>query len=160
MIRSRLAPLAVALLAACGGSASSPEGAVGTWLDALEARDSAALADAFTPRTAELVAEIESLSAAAQGGTGRPAIGIEDWCTAFCGGAVEGSTLHGDSATVRVRVEESIQEIPVVRGEDGWRIDLAGRLEPAVQMLRLATRPDPAAAPSGPSAPDTTPPLP
>ena len=35
-------------------------------------------------------------------------------------------------------VEGDPNEIPLVREEDGWKIDLADRLTPAVQMLRLA----------------------
>lgn len=83
-----------------------------------------------------MVAEIESLSSVAQGSQG--AVGLEDWCTAFCTGTVEGSTLHGDSATVQVRVRENAESIPVLRTEDGWRIDLTSRLDEAAQILRLA----------------------
>lgn len=128
------------LIAACGGAYSSPEGTVRTWLDALEARDTAAVREAFTERTRGLMAEIEALSREAEIASGHPAITIEDWCTAFCGATVEGSTLHGDSATVRIRVDDDVNELPVLRQEDGWKIDLWGRLHPAVQMLRLAVR--------------------
>ena len=126
----------LAILAACGGSSSSPEGAVQGFLDALAERDTARFEASFTDETRDLVAEIESLSASAQGAQG--AVGLEDWCRAFCGGTVEGSTLHGDSATVRVRVGENVEEIPVVRVGDGWRIDFTSRLDEAVQILRLA----------------------
>lgn len=94
--------------------------------------------EAFTDRTWDLVAEIEALSSEVEDATGQRGITIEDWCQAFCGATVEGSTLHGDSATVRIRVEDDVEEIPVVRQPDGWRIDLSGQLEPAVEMLRLA----------------------
>jgi hypothetical protein len=131
--------LALFLLAVCqGGPRSSPEGSVRNFLDALQASDSAGVAESFTPETQALVSEIEALSRRAEPRSGQPAITIEDWCRAFCGGNVEGSTLHGDSATVIVTVEGDPNEIPLVRGEDGWRIDLADRLTPAVQMLRLA----------------------
>lgn len=131
--------LALFLLGACqGGPRSSPEGSVRSFLDALEARDSSAVAESFTAETRALVAEVERLSRQAEPRSGQPAITIEDWCRAFCGGNVEGSTLHGDSATVVVIVEGDANEIPLVREEDGWRIDLADRLTPAVQMLRLA----------------------
>lgn len=123
-------------LVACGGRRSSPEGAVQEFLDALAERDTAGFEASFTADTRDLVAEIESLSASAQGAQG--AVGLEDWCRAFCGGTVEGSTLHGDSATVQVRVGENVEEIPVVRVEDGWRIDFTSRLDEAVQILRLA----------------------
>ena len=83
------------------------------------------------------MAEIEALSREAEERSGQPAITLDDWCRAFCGGTVESSTLHGDSATVVVRVEGDPNEIPLVREEDGWKIDLAERLRPAVQMLRL-----------------------
>jgi hypothetical protein len=130
--------LAPFLLAACqGGPRSSPEGSVRNFLDALQARDSAETAASFTAETRQLVAEVESLSRVAETGSGQPAITIEDWCRAFCGGNVEGSTLHGDSAIVVVTVEGDPNEIPLVREEDGWKIDLAERLRPAVQMLRL-----------------------
>ena len=109
-----------------------------SFLDALEARDSAEAAAAFTAETRTLVAEIEALSREAEERSGQPAITLDDWCRAFCGGTVESSTLHGDSATVIVTVEGDPNEVPLVRGEDGWRIDLADRLTPAVQMLRLA----------------------
>ena len=141
MTRRGLASTALALflLAACqDGPRSSPEGSVRSFLDALEAGDSAALTESFSAGTQALVAEIEILSRRAEPRSGQPAITIEDWCRAFCGGNVEGSTLHGDSATVVVTVEGDPNEIPLVRGEDGWRIDLADRLTPAVQMLRLA----------------------
>ena len=134
----RAGALALFLLAACqGGPRSSPEGAVRNFLDALQARDTAETAASFTVETRSLVAEVESLSREAEAGSGQPAITIEDWCRAFCGGTVESSTLRGDSATVIVTVEGGPNEIPLVREEDGWKIDLADRLRPAVQMLRL-----------------------
>jgi hypothetical protein len=37
-----------------------------------------------------------------------------------------------------VRVKENVEAIPVIRVEDGWRIDLTSRLDEAVQILRLA----------------------
>jgi hypothetical protein len=130
--------LALFLLAGCqGGPRSSPEGSVRNFLDALQARDTAETAASFTEETRQLVAELESLSERAELGSDQPAITIEDWCRAFCGGNVEGSTLRGDSATVIVMVEGDPNEIPLVREEDGWKIDLAERLRPAVQMLRL-----------------------
>lgn len=138
--RFRVAPalLALFLLAACqGGPRSSPEGSVRSFLDALEVQDGEEVAASFTAETRALVAEVESLSRRAEPASGQPAITIEDWCRAFCGGNVEGSTLHGDSATVIVTVEGDPNEIPLVREEDGWKIDLADRLMPAVQMLRL-----------------------
>jgi len=110
---------------------------VRSFLDALEARDSTGAAESLTEETRQLVGELESLSRRAESRSGQPAITIEDWCRAFCGGNVEGSTLHGDSATVVVLVEGDPNEVPLVRGVDGWRIDLADRLRPAVQMLRL-----------------------
>lgn len=109
-----------------------------SFLDALSERDTAAVSASFTAETRSLVAEVESLSRRAEPRSGHPAITIEDWCRAFCGGNVEGSTLHGDSATVVVTVEGDPNEIPLIREEDGWKIDLADRLTPAVQMLRLA----------------------
>lgn len=140
MVKStrRGAALALLALVGCGGSYSSPEGTVRTWLDALEARDTTAAREAFTDRTQELVAEIEALSREAETGSGHPAITVDDWCTAFCGAVVESSTLHGDSATVQIRMDDDLNEIPVLRQEDGWKIDLWARLHPAVQMLRLA----------------------
>jgi hypothetical protein len=126
----------LAVLAGCGGPRSSPEGAVHEFLEALGDRDSARFEASFTEGTRRMIAEIESLSAIAQGTEG--AVGLEDWCTAFCGGTVESSTLHGDSATVQVRVKENVEAIPVIRVEDGWRIDLTSRLDEAVQILRLA----------------------
>jgi hypothetical protein len=130
--------LALFLLSGCqGGPRSSPEGSVRNFLDALQARDTAEAAASYTEETRQLVAELESLSERAEPGSGQPAITIEDWCRAFCGGNVESSTLRGDSATVVVMVEGDANEIPLVREEDGWKIDLAERLRPAVQMLRL-----------------------
>ncbi|HJR53102.1 MAG TPA: hypothetical protein VJ982_05255, partial [Gemmatimonadota bacterium] len=120
-----------------GGPRSSPEGSVRSFLDALAADDREGVAASFTAETRGLVAEVESLSRAAEPASGQPAITIQDWCRAFCGGNVEGSTLHGDSAIVIVTVEGDPNEIPLVREEDGWKIDLADRLRPAVQMLRL-----------------------
>ena len=108
-----------------------------SFLDALAAQDETEVAASFTAETRSLVAEVESLSRRAETASGQPAITIQDWCRAFCGGNVEGSTLHGDSATVIVTVEGNPNEIPLVREEDGWKIDLAERLRPAVQMLRL-----------------------
>jgi hypothetical protein len=130
--------LALFLLSGCqGGPRSSPEGSVRNFLDALQARDTAETAASYTEETRQLVAELERLSERAEPGSGQPAITIEDWCRAFCGGNVESSTLRGDSATVVVMVEGDANEIPLVREEDGWKIDLAERLRPAVQMLRL-----------------------
>lgn len=129
--------LAFFLLAACGSPQSTPEGSVRSFLDALAASDSAAFAAAFTDETRSLVTEIETLTREAQGPTGQ-ALTIEEWCQAFCGGEVVGSTLHGDSATVQVRVGEAVDEVPLTREGDRWRIDLADKLTPAVQMLRLA----------------------
>ena len=132
------AALALFLLGACqSGPRSSPEGSVRSFLDALAAKDGEEVAASFTAETRSLVAEVESLSRRAEPASGQPAITIEDWCRAFCGGNVEGSTLHGDSATVIVSVEGDPNEISLVREEDGWKIDLAERLRPAVQMLRL-----------------------
>lgn len=108
-----------------------------SFLDALEERDSAGVSESFTEETRQLVGELEGLSRRAEPRSGQPAITVEDWCRAFCGGNVESSTLHGDSATVVVTVEGDPNEIPLVREEDGWKIDLAERLRPAVQMLRL-----------------------
>ncbi len=124
-------------LAACGGSRSSPEGTVSAFLDALEARDSAAFEASFTPGTRSLVAELEDLTRRIETGGGQPAITMDDWCRAFCGGTVEGSTLHGDSATVRVRVAGAVEEMSVIRAGNEWRIDLEDRYAPAVEMLRL-----------------------
>jgi hypothetical protein len=132
------AALALFLLGACqSGPRSSPEGSVRSFLDALAANDEAEVAASFTAETRSLVDEVETLSRRAEPASGQPAITIEDWCRAFCGGNVEGSTLHGDSATVIVSVEGDPNEISLVREEDGWKIDLAQRLRPAVQMLRL-----------------------
>lgn len=159
--RRAASPAAVAALVwlvACGGSFSSPEGAVGTWLEALEASDSARVREAFTDRTWELVSEIHSLSRDAEDATGHPGITLTDWCQAFCGAAVEGSTLHGDSATVRIRIDDQVEEIPVVRQGGGWRIDFAGRLEPAMEMLRLAVGQGGVEEPDTAGAADTTPP--
>jgi hypothetical protein len=142
------AAAALGALVACGGSYSSPEGAVQTWLDALQAGDTAAVRESFTGRTQELVAEIEALSREAEPASGHPAITVEDWCTAFCGATVEGSTLHGDSATVRIRLADDVNELPVLREDSGWKIDLWSRLDPAVQMLRLAVRQASSAAPA------------
>ncbi|MDX1660371.1 MAG: hypothetical protein R3326_01160 [Gemmatimonadota bacterium] len=130
----------LAALVACAGPYASPEGAVRSWLDALEASDPEGVREAFTERTRELVDEIESLSRQAEPVSGHPAITVEDWCEAFCGATVESSTLHGDSATVEIRIADDVNEIPLVRREDGWKIDLSGHLEPAVHMLRLAVR--------------------
>lgn len=150
---ARAALFLLAALVGCGGPDSSPEGAVQGFLDALADRDTVRFEASFTADTRDLVAEIESLSSVAQGVEG--ALGLEEWCRAFCGGTVEGSTLHGDSATVRVRAGESVEEIPVVRVENGWRIDFTSRLDEAVQMLRLAV--SAAAVPADPSgAGDTT----
>lgn len=151
--------LAVLILpVGCGdGAHASPEGSVQSWLDALSEGDSARMREAFTPATRELVDELERLSREAEAASGQPALTIEEWCTAFCGAAVESSTLHGDSATVTIRVENDVNDIRVVRGEDGWRIDLSKRLEPAVQMLRLAVRQDaPAVAPPASGGPGDT----
>ncbi|MFN2384267.1 MAG: hypothetical protein ABR559_08395 [Gemmatimonadota bacterium] len=138
--------LAVLLLVACSGAQSSPEGTVRSFLGALEARDSTALAETFTAGTMALVNELAELTRAAEGASegmgGQPAITIEDWCQAFCGGTVEGSTLHGDSATVDVRVGTDVNALPVVREGDEWKIELGGRLAPAVQMLRLTVDAD------------------
>lgn len=131
---------AILLAVACAGPYASPEGTVRSWLDALEARDTAGVRSAFTERTVELVDEIETLSRRAEPVSGHPAITVEDWCQAFCGATVESSTLHGDSATVAIRIAGDINEIPLVRREDGWKIDLSSHLEPAVQMLRLGVR--------------------
>lgn len=148
--RGTFAALALFLLSACqGGPYSSPEGSTRSFLDGLEARDSGRVYEAFTTDTRQLVAEVESLSREAESRSGQPAITIEDWCRAFCGGNVESSTLHGDSATVIVSVEGDANEIPLVRQEDGWKIDLADRLRPAVQMLRLTVSQTEEAPPAG-----------
>jgi hypothetical protein len=144
--------LALILLFACGGERSSPEGSVRTFLDALEARDTARFRSSFTPETRQIVAQIEQLSGEVGGASGQPAITIEEWCRAFCDGTVEGSTLHGDSATVRVRIGGVVEEIPVVRQDNEWRIDLAAKYAPAVEMLRLIQDEGTGVAP-----PDTTP---
>lgn len=124
------------LLAACAGAQSSPEGAVRSFLDALEAGDPAAFRASLTPRTAELVDEIEVLSEEIQGDSGQP-VNLEEWCRAFCGATVVGSQLDGDTALVTIEIGAGEEEIPVTRLEDGWRVDLSARLEPAVQLLRL-----------------------
>jgi hypothetical protein len=129
--------LALFLLAACGGAQSTPEGSVQSFLAALESRDTVAFRESFTDSTRTLVAEIERLSGQATGGP-RQALTLEEWCKAFCGGAVEGTTLHGDSATVKVRLGDTVDEMSLVRVGDSWKINLVGRLTPAVQMLRLA----------------------
>jgi hypothetical protein len=148
--------LALFLLTACGGAQSSPEGAVRSFLDALEAQDTVRFREAFTPETWVLVTEVERLSREIGAATDRPAITIEDWCRAFCGGTVEGSTLLGDAATVRVQVDDAVEEIPVVRVEDEWRLDLEERYAPAVEMLRLVARELPDTAPAPPQVGDTT----
>ncbi|MGH7551153.1 MAG: hypothetical protein ACREMD_14730 [Gemmatimonadota bacterium] len=124
-----------------------------SFLDALAERDTTRFEASFTDETRALVAEIESLSAVAQGAEG--ALTIEEWCRAFCGGTVEGSTLHGDSATVEVRVGQNVESVPVVRREDGWRLDFTTRLDEAVQILRLAVTPSATGAiRGGDAAPD------
>ncbi|MDX1622661.1 MAG: hypothetical protein R3199_01615 [Gemmatimonadota bacterium] len=140
--RAAIGVAALFLLTGCGGGErSSPEGAVRGWLDALEARDTAKAHDAFTERTRELVDEIGRLGSA--GREGHPVITIEDWCRTFCGATVEGSTLHGDSATVRIRIDDDVDRLPVVRGGEGWKIELSGNLEPAVELLRERESADP-----------------
>lgn len=137
---SRTAAAAILLAVACAGPYASPEGTVRSWLDALEASDTEGVRAAFTDRTMELVDEIETLSRQAEPVSGHPAITVEDWCQAFCGATVESSTIHGDSATVAIRIVDDVNEIPLVRQEDAWKIDLSEHLEPAVQMLRLGVR--------------------
>jgi hypothetical protein len=132
-----IAPLALVLLLGCGGARSSPEGAVTSFLEALDARDTTAFRESFTPGTWDLVRRLEALSREVGETSGQPAITIEDWCRAFCGGTVEGSTLHGDAATVQVRVGGTVEEIQVLRQENEWRIDLEERYAPAIEMLRL-----------------------
>ena len=129
--------LALFLLAGCGGAQSSPEGTVRSFLDALESRDTAAFQSSFTDSTRQLVREIEQLSREAGSDPGE-ALTIEEWCRAFCNGVVEGTTLEGDQAAVRVRIGDTVEEMPLSRIGDRWKIDLTERLEPAVQMLRLA----------------------
>ncbi|HUP00068.1 MAG TPA: hypothetical protein VM737_00860 [Gemmatimonadota bacterium] len=136
-IRAGVPGLALFLLIGCGGAQSSPEGTVRSFLDALESRDTAAFQASFTDSTRQLVREIERLSRQAGGGS-EEALTVEEWCRAFCGGTVEGTTLDGNAATVRVRVERTVEEMPLSRVGDRWKIDLAERLTPAVQMLRLA----------------------
>ena len=148
--------IALALLAACGSARSSPEGTVSTFLEALEARDSTEFQASFTQGTWSLVRELEDLTREIQPSSGHPAITMEDWCRAFCTGAVEGSTLHGDRATVRVRVAASVEEIPVVRAGDEWKIDLEERYAPAIEMLRLIAAEEPVPDTTG-ASPDTTP---
>lgn len=150
-----LAATVVVALLACTGPYASPEGTVRSWLDALEARDTTGVREAFTDRTRELVDEIETLSRRAEPVSGHPAITVEDWCQAFCGATVESSTLDGDSATVEIRIADDVNELPLVRQEDGWKIDLSSHLEPAVQMLRLSIRQGAEAEPAMPG--DTTP---
>lgn len=147
--------LLVSLLAACGGSRSSPEGAVSAFLESLEARDTLEFQASFTPGTWSLVRELEGLTREIQATGGQPAITMEDWCRAFCGGSVEGSTLHGDEATVRVRIAGVVEEIGVVRHGDEWRIDLEDRYAPAVEMLRLIAS-ESAAADTASAAPDSS----
>lgn len=135
----------VAGMVACGGGASSPEGAARNFVDALDDQDTTAFYASFTDETADLVRELEELTriASEEAGASHPALTISEWCTAFCGSTVEGATLHGDSATVTLRVGEDghgTEELPVVRTDEGWRIDLAGRFEPAVRMLRMTVR--------------------
>ncbi len=151
----RIGPLALSLslLAACGGARSSPEGTVSTFLEALEARDSTEFQASFTQGTWSLVRELEGLTREIEATSGQPAITMDDWCRAFCTGSVEGSTLHGDRATVRVRVGAVVEEIPVVRAGDEWRIDLEERYAPAIEMLRLIAAEDPADTTGAP--PDT-----
>lgn len=130
-------------LVACGGGASSPEGAVRGFVDALEAGDTTAFYASFTDETADLVRELEVLTREAGEEAGHPALSISEWCKAFCGSTVESSTLHGDSATVTLSVGENghgTEEITVARTEKGWGIDLADRFEPAVRMLRMTVR--------------------
>ncbi len=106
------------------------------FLDALESEDTVAFEASFTSETMTLVDEIERLSGVADN-TGRP-FDIREWCQMFCGGAVVGSTLLGDSATVDVRVEGIEESFPLRREGDRWKIDFTTRLEPAVQLLKLA----------------------
>jgi len=136
---------ALAGLVACGNGSSTPEGAARQFVDALEASDTTAFYASFTEETAALVRQLEALSREAGREAGHPALTISEWCTAFCGSTVEGATLHGDSATVTLRVGEEghgTEELPVVRTGDGWRVDLAERFEPAVRMLRMTVQGD------------------
>jgi hypothetical protein len=152
----RAASLVILLTAGCGGPRSSPEGAVTSFLDALDARDTARFRSSFTPGTREIVADIERLSSEVGVTTGQPAITIEEWCRAFCGGAVDGSTLDGDSATVQVRVGGVVEEFPLLRQDNEWRIDLAAKYAPAVEMLRLIEEEEadtPSTADTVPAAP-------
>jgi len=134
---------ALAGLVACGNGSSTPEGAARQFVDALEASDTTAFYASFTEETAVLVRQLEALSREAGREAGHPALTISEWCTAFCGSTVEGATLHGDSATVTLRVGEEghgTEDLPVVRTGEGWRVDLAERFEPAVRMLRMTVR--------------------
>lgn len=131
---SRGWPALFLLIVACGGPQSTPDGAVRSFLDALEAGDEATFQGSFTQETRALVAEFETLSAAAEG---EQPFDLSEWCQMYCGGVVVGSTLLGDSATVDVRVDAIEERFPLKREGDAWRIDFAARLEPAVQLLKL-----------------------
>lgn len=110
--------LAAGVLVGCGGGGSSPEDTVQGFYDASKDGDAAAACELLSSESQE--------AAAAQGG---------DCETAFeqAGAAdvpddleIGDVTEDGDTATVAVSGDGEESEIPVVKEDDEWRIDLIG----------------------------------
>jgi hypothetical protein len=111
--------IGAAVVVGCGGGGGSPEDTVQEFFDAARDQDAAA--------TCELLTTASQDAAAAQAG-GDCEAAFEDSGAADIPEEIEigDVTEDGDTATVAVSAEGQDDEIPLLKEDDEWKIDLLG----------------------------------
>ena len=128
-----LAMAAGALIAGCGGSddsdgsdgAETPEEAVTAFFDATVAKDSAALCESITEESGQQAADNEDVETCEEGADKAFASAdAEAEIAQFESAEVGEATIDGDTATVTVTSEGTEGEVPVVKEDDVWKVDI------------------------------------
>ncbi len=124
-----LALLAGALIAGCGGSdgAETPEDAVTAFFDASVDKDAEALCDSITEESGQQAADDEDVETCEEGAEKAFASeGADEEIAQFEAAEVGEATIDGDTATVSVSSQGQEGQIPVVKEDDVWKVDITG----------------------------------
>ena len=123
-----LALAAGALIAGCGGSdgAETPEDAVQAFFDASVDKDAEALCDSMTEESQTQAAEDEDVETCEEGAEKAFASeGAEEELAQFEDAEIGEATIDGDTATVTVTSQGQEGQLPVVKEDDVWKVDIA-----------------------------------
>ena len=110
--------LALALVAGCGGG-DSPEDAVQAYYDAATDEDAEAVCELLSAATIE---EIEAHRLGLRDDASRRSASAA--CRTTSRSAR--STEEGDTATVEVTARRRDEDVPLIKEDDEWKLDLAG----------------------------------